>query len=259
MVLALVFGVDPTALLQDGPGPGDAPQTRQSAPSPAPGVPGRTQGAPDKMRDFVAVVLADTEDVWNVQFRQRGRSYREPKLVLFTNPIESACGLAQSAVGPFYCPADEKVYIDLRFFAELGSRFGAPGDFAQAYVVAHEVGHHVQRLLGVTERVAVARQNMSQREFNALSVRVELQADCYAGVWAKHADKMRGILEPGDLEEAMAAATAIGDDRLQAQTQGRVVPDSFTHGSSAQRVRWFKRGFESGSMEQCDTFSAAQL
>jgi predicted metalloprotease len=253
-VLALLFGVDPSMLLQDG-GPAPAPQTRQMAPAAPSGAP----AARDPMRDFVAVVLADTEDVWRDQFQKIGRQYREPKLVLFRNAIQSECGFAQAAVGPFYCPADQKVYIDLAFYQELRDRFRAPGDFAQAYVVAHEIGHHVQRLLGLTERVAVARQNMSQRDYNALSVRVELQADCYAGVWAFHAQRMRNILEPGDLEEALNAAAAIGDDRLQKQAQGRVVPDSFTHGSSAQRVRWFKRGFDSGDMQQCDTINASQL
>ena len=254
IVLALLFGVDPSMLLQED-GPAPAPQTRQLAPANPSGAPATR----DPMRDFVAVVLADTEDVWRDQFHKIGRQYREPKLVLFRNAIESECGFAQAAVGPFYCPADQKVYIDLAFYQELRDRFRAPGDFAQAYVVAHEIGHHVQRLLGLTERVAVARQNMSQRDYNALSVRVELQADCYAGVWAFHAQRMRQILEPGDLEEALTAAAAIGDDRLQKQARGRVVPDSFTHGSSAQRVRWFKRGFDSGDMQQCDTINASQL
>jgi uncharacterized protein len=204
-------------------------------------------------------ILADTEDTWRELFRQMNREYRDPKLVLFTGAVQSACGVAGAAVGPFYCPADEKVYLDLDFFQTLRDRFRAPGDFAQAYVIAHEVGHHVQRQLGITDRVLRARRQASRAEANALSMRHELQADCLAGVWAHHAQETRQILEQGDLEEALGAAAAVGDDRLQRQAQGRVVPDSFTHGTSAQRVRWFRRGFDAGDLERCDTFRAADL
>jgi hypothetical protein len=204
-------------------------------------------------------ILADTEDTWRELFRQMNREYRDPKLVLFTGAVQSACGVAGAAVGPLYCPADEKVYLDLDFFQTLRDRFRAPGDFAQAYVIAHEVGHHVQRQLGITDRVLRARRQASRAEANALSMRHELQADCLAGVWAHHAQETRQILEQGDLEEALGAAAAVGDDRLQRQAQGRVVPDSFTHGTSAQRVRWFRRGFDAGDLERCDTFRAADL
>jgi len=203
------------------------------------------------MKEFVSVVLAETEDTWN---RILGQQYREPALVLFSGGAQSGCGYAQSAVGPFYCPADEKVYIDLSFFDELARRFGAPGDFAQAYVIAHEVGHHVQTVLGIEEKVRQARANMSESEGNALSVRVELQADCFSGVWAHDAHQKSGLLEPGDIEEALGAASAVGDDTLQKQAGGRVVPDSFTHGSSEQRTRWFETGYRSGNIEDCDTF-----
>jgi hypothetical protein len=213
----------------------------------------------DDIGRFVSVVLADTEDTWRAAFRQAGGTYREPKLVLFSGSYPTACGMGQSAAGPFYCPLDQKVYIDLAFFRMLQERFRAPGDFAQAYVVAHEVGHHVQNLLGIMEKTAQLRQRMSERDYNEVSVRVELQADCFAGVWAHHAQRVRNVLEPGDLEEALRAATAIGDDVLQKQTQGRVVPDSFTHGSAAQRVRWFRTGFERGSMQACNTFEARSL
>jgi predicted metalloprotease len=192
-------------------------------------------------------------------FAQMNREYRPPKLVLFRSAVQSACGMAGSAVGPFYCPPDRKVYLDLDFFRALSQRFRAPGDFAQAYVIAHEVGHHVQALLGVTDRVAATRERVSREEANALSVRVELQADCFAGVWAHHANANRQLLEEGDLEEGLRAAAAIGDDRLQGQTQGRVVPESFTHGTSEQRSRWFKRGFDTGEPRRCDTFGAAVL
>jgi predicted metalloprotease len=253
IVLALLFGVDPQALLQPGPGGGGAPggfNPNQQAPV----NPGN-----DEAKQFVSAVLADTEDVWRELFRQQGQRYREPTLVLFTGSVQSACGQADSAVGPFYCPGDEKVYLDLEFFRELKQRFGAPGDFAQAYVIAHEVGHHVQQLLGISDRVHRMRGRVSQEEFNRLSVRLELQADFLAGVWAHHAQRMRNILEQGDIEEAINAAQAIGDDRLQKQSRGFVVPDSFTHGTSAQRVRWFRRGFETGDMEQGDTFNAREL
>ena len=214
----------------------------------------------DPQREFVATVLADTEDVWHDIFRTSvGRDYQEPKLVLFTDVTQSGCGVAQSSMGPFYCPEDHKVYIDLGFYRDLKERFGAPGDFAQAYVIAHEVGHHVQTLLGTTDQVQRAMERSSRTQRNQISVMNELQADCYAGVWANHAQKMKNILEPGDVDEALNAASAIGDDRLQRETQGRVVPESFTHGSSAQRSRWFKRGFQSGDMNQCNTFDAPSL
>jgi predicted metalloprotease len=218
-----------------------------------------TTGAPDDpLAEFVSVVLADTEDTWRVLFAELGATYREPVLVLFTDAVQSACGFAQSAMGPFYCPADERIYIDLGFYRELRDRFQAPGDFAQAYVIAHEVGHHAQNLLGISQQVQSAR-TASADAANALSVRLELQADCFAGVWANHADRVRQILESGDVEEGLNAASAIGDDRLQRQSSGRVVPDSFTHGSSAQRVRWFERGLEQGQLAACDTFAASSI
>lgn len=207
--------------------------------------------------DFVSVVLADTEETWHELFRQAGGTYREPTLVLFRGAVSSACGLGQAAMGPFYCPGDHKVYIDLSFYSDLKHRFKAPGDFAQAYVIAHEVGHHVQTLLGISQKVQDARRRASETEANQLSVRLELQADCFAGVWAHHAHRSRQLLEEGDVEEGLAAASAIGDDRLQKQSQGYVSPDSFTHGSSAQRVKWFRLGLERGEMSACDSFSAA--
>ena len=213
----------------------------------------------DELADFVSVVLADTEDTWNAIFSASGSAYREPVLVLYSGYTQTACGVGQSATGPFYCPADQKLYIDLSFYDDLRTRFGAPGDFAQAYVIAHEVGHHVQTLLGITEQVDVARRRASQVQANELSVRLELQADCLAGVWANHADRARQILEEGDIDEGLGAAAAIGDDRIQRQQQGEVVPDSFTHGSSVQRVRWFRRGLDSGEVNTCDTFSAVDL
>ena len=210
-------------------------------------------------RELTAVVLADTEETWSQLLPKYGLQYVEPKLVLFSGMTPSACGTGQSAMGPFYCPLDQKVYLDTSFFDDLSQRFGAPGDFAQAYVIAHEVGHHVQTLVGTSEKVRAAQQNMSQADANALSVRMELQADCYAGVWAHNAARSRQLLEPGDIEEGLRAASAIGDDRIQKQTQGRIVPDAFTHGSSEQRMRWFSRGFETGDPQACDTFGAAQL
>jgi predicted metalloprotease len=213
----------------------------------------------DEGADFVAVVLGDTEDTWSEIFASGGERYAPPKLVLFSGMVRSACGMAQSAMGPFYCPMDQKVYIDLDFYRDLRERFRAPGDFAQAYVIAHEVGHHIQTLLGTSQQVQAARERSSEEQGNALSVRLELQADCYAGVWAHHADRARQILEQGDVEEGLNAAAAIGDDRIQRQTQGTVVPESFTHGSSQQRVAWFRRGLESGSMKSCDTFAAGAL
>jgi predicted metalloprotease len=252
LVASYFLGINPLTLLSMLSG-GGMPAVEQSAP------PASKPPANDETAIFVSKVLASTEDTWNEVFRASGRQYEEPKLVLFSGVTPTACGTGQSAMGPFYCPGDQKVYIDLTFFRELKSRFKAPGEFAQAYVVAHEVGHHVQNQLGIADKVSQARQRASKAEANALSVRMELQADCLAGVWGKHTDTMKGVLEPGDLEAALNAASAIGDDRLQQQTQGRIVPESFTHGSSEQRVRWFKRGFESGDMNQCNTFKAAQL
>jgi uncharacterized protein len=210
-------------------------------------------------RELTAVVLADTEETWSALLPKYGLQYVEPKLVLFSGAVESACGMGESAMGPFYCPLDQRVYLDTTFFDDLSQRFGAPGDFAQAYVIAHEVGHHVQTLVGTAEKVSAAQQRMSKADANALSVRMELQADCYAGVWGHHAARSRQLLETGDVEEGLRAASAIGDDRIQKQTRGRVVPDAFTHGSSEQRMRWFKRGLETGDPQACDTFAAAQL
>jgi uncharacterized protein len=249
VLAALFFGIDPSVILQtDQAGP---PARTAEAPSTSPGQ--------DEIRDFVAVVLADTEDTWADLFRRMNREYQDPRLVLFTGSVQSACGIAGAAVGPFYCPGDRKLYLDLDFFSELRTRFGAPGDFAQAYVIAHEVGHHVQTLLGISDRVAATRQRADRATANALSVRQELQADCFAGVWAHHANRSRQVLEVGDLEEALGAAAAIGDDRLQRQAAGRVAPESFTHGTSAQRVRWFRRGFEAGAPNQCDTFNTDRV
>lgn len=210
-----------------------------------------------ELTDFVSVVLADTEETWNAIFAQTGETYREPTLVLFADRVRSACGTASAAVGPFYCPADNQVYLDLSFFRDLDRQLGAPGDFAQAYVVAHEVGHHVQNLLGIGERVRQAGRGKSEAAVNELSVRQELQADCFAGVWAHAANNQRDLLDPGDLDEALTAASAIGDDRLQRRSGQDVVPDSFTHGSSEQRMEWFRRGFDSGNVQECDTFSAS--
>ena len=249
VLVAMYFGVDPSVILQ-GTDPGSQ--------GPAPSVQQRPAGD-DQLRDFVSVVLADTEDTWRELFRQMGRRYEEPRLVLFSGAVQSACGFAEAAVGPFYCPGDHKLYIDLSFYRDLRDKIGAPGDFAQAYVIAHEVGHHVQNLLGIAERIQQAQSRRSKTEGNALQVRMELQADCLAGVWAANAQRARQILEAGDIEEGLNAASAIGDDRLQRQSMGRVVPESFTHGSSAQRVRWFKRGIDTGDPGQCDTFTASKL
>jgi hypothetical protein len=250
VLVAMFFGVDPRLLLQNMPSQSSAPaQVSQ------PGQP----GAPDPMRDFVAAVLGSTEDTWGDLFRRGGMAYERPKLVLFSGAVQSACGFAQAAVGPFYCPADHKVYIDLSFYHDLQARFQAPGEFAQAYVIAHEVGHHVQNLLGISDKVHAAQQRGSEARGNALSVRLELQADCLAGIWAANANRARHIIEPGDLEAGLNAASQIGDDRMQMRARGYVSPESFTHGSSQQRVRWFKRGLDSGDLRQCDTFSAAQL
>ena len=251
IVLALVamyFGVDPNVVLQLA----DGPQTTAPTSQPIP--------ADDKQAQFVAKVLGETEDVWHAVFQeQTNGSYREPSLVLFRGATPTACGTGQAAMGPFYCPGDQKVYIDLSFFDDMSTKMNAPGEFARAYVIAHEVGHHVQLMTGSMQKVDEARRSGSERQANQASVRLELQADCYAGIWARHADSARQILEPGDLESALNAASAVGDDTLQRQHQGRVVPDSFTHGSAAQRMRWFQRGFDSGSLRDCDTFSASQL
>ena len=252
IVLALVamyFGVDPSVVLNQA-GTLTPAQTEQ-----------RTTFSPEeeRLKEFMSVVLADTEDVWGTLFRDAGQTYRQPKLVLFSGAVQSACGFAEAAMGPFYCPGDQKLYLDMDFFNDLAQRHDAPGDFAQAYVVAHEVGHHVQTLLGVSNEVNAARQRASAADGNALQVRMELQADCFAGVWAYHANRNRQVLEPGDTEEALAAAAGVGDDRLQKKTRGYVVPESFTHGSSAQRMRWFSRGMERGDPAQCDSFKATQL
>jgi predicted metalloprotease len=258
IVIALIFGVDPMALLS-GLGGGDtgssytAPATQSSRTARAP--------AADAETTFVSRVLKSTEDVWTTLFRDMGRQYVDPKLVLYRDATRTACGTGQAAMGPFYCPADDRVYLDLGFFDDLASRFRAPGQFPQAYVIAHEVGHHVQNQLGITAKVDQMRQSMSKRDANALSVRVELQADCFAGVWANRADQKSGgkMIDDKDVDQALAAASAIGDDRLQKQAQGRIVPDSFTHGSSAQRARWFRIGLDSGDPNKCDTFRAQQL
>lgn len=213
----------------------------------------------DDLKRFVAVVLATTEDSWEQTFQRLGQRYRDPTLVLFSGSVRSACGTGMAAMGPFYCPGDEKVYIDLDFYRELKNRFRAPGDFAQAYVIAHEVGHHVQKLLGIADQVEAARPRMSKSDGNALQVRMELQADCFAGIWANQMQASTELIEPGDIDEALGAASAIGDDRIQKQTQGYVVPDSFTHGSSAQRVRWFRRGYDNGTLQVCDTFNTDKL
>lgn len=248
LIIALLLGGDPQQLLEQSPAnnpEGSVPTSRTTRPG------------DDELRQFVGVVLAETEDVWTQIFQQMNRRYVKPTLVIFSDRVDSECGRANSAVGPFYCPADQKLYADLSFFHDLKNRFQAPGDFAIAYVIAHEVGHHVQNLLGTMEQVTRMQRQTSPERANELSVRLELQADYYAGIWAAHAEK-RGIVEPGDIEEALGAASAVGDDRLQRQSQGYVVPDSFTHGSSEQRIRWFRRGFETGDIRQGDTFSLAQ-
>ncbi len=250
VLAAAYFGVDPSIILNQGlQSPNPAGPDRQYQPS----------AAEQELAAFTSVVLADTEDTWHALFSQAGQRYQEPKLVLFSGAVRSGCGNAQSAMGPFYCPADNKVYIDLSFYQDLRERHGAPGDFAQAYVIAHEIGHHVQTLMGISKQVHGARSRLGAEEGNKLSVKQELQADCFAGLWAHHANRTRQILEQGDVEEAMTAATAIGDDRLQQQGRGYVTPESFTHGTSAQRVRWFRRGLDQGSISACDTFAAAQL
>ena len=247
-LVALYLGVDPTIVLQEADRAGWNDST---APGVDPNDPHQAE-----QRDFVAAILGDTEDAWNGIFRSLGRSYSEPTLVLFSGAVESACGHAQAAVGPFYCPADRKVYIYLSFYDDLRNRHGAPGDFAQAYVIAHEIGHHVQTLLGISPPVHAAMQRSDRNAANQLSVRLELQADCLAGIWAFNARRARDLLEDGDVEEGLAAASAIGDDRLQWQARGYVAPESFTHGTSEQRVRWFERGLRSGDLDACDTFAA---
>jgi predicted metalloprotease len=248
IIIALLFGADPLQFLEQAPGeqPGQVQTSRPQNPE------------EEELKQFVAVVLAKSEDVWTQVFRQNGREYREPTLVLFTDQVQSACGVAGASIGPFYCPGDEKVYIDLAFYEELRQRFNAPGDFAQAYVVAHEVGHHVQNLLGIMDRVNALQQRSREAEANQLSVRLELQADFFAGMFARYVQN-QGMLDAGDIEEALEAASAVGDDRLQRQATGRVMPDSFTHGTSEQRLRWFRRGYETGDMRQGDTFSTPSL
>ncbi len=248
-LVALYFGVDPSVVLNQAGNQAPAQTEQQTTFTPE----------EERLKEFMSVVLADTEDVWGALFRGSGQAYTQPKLVLFSGSVQSACGFAEAAMGPFYCPGDQKLYLDMSFFNDLAKRHDAPGDFAQAYVVAHEVGHHVQTLLGVSKQVNAARQRASEAEGNALQVRMELQADCFAGVWTHHANQARQILEPGDTEEALAAAAGVGDDRLQKKARGYVVPESFTHGSSAQRMRWFSRGMQSGDPGQCDSFKATQL
>lgn len=250
VVIGLLLGQNPLDLLQavnQG-----QPQQEQTAPV-------ASSAEEDEAAQFVKVVLADNEDVWHKLFDEQGMQYQEPKLVLFRDAVESGCGQASSAVGPFYCPADQKMYIDLSFYDELKNRFSAPGDFAMAYVIAHENGHHIQNLLGISDKVHQMRERLSEEEYNKLSVRLELQADFFAGVWAHHAQQMNNVLEQGDIEEALNAANAIGDDKLQKHAQGYVVPDAFTHGTSAQRMRWFKKGFDTGDVKQGDTFKAEVL
>lgn len=247
-LIAMYFGVDPSVVLNQANNIVPEQQTQ-------------TQFSPEeeRLKEFMSVVLADTEDVWGDLFSRAGKAYEQPKLVLFSGAVQSGCGAAQSAMGPFYCPADRKMYLDMSFFNELSKRLDAPGDFAQAYVVAHEVGHHVQNLMGIADKVHNARQSGGEQAANALQVRMELQADCFAGVWAYHANQKRQILEPGDTEEALAAASGVGDDRLQKKARGYVVPESFTHGSSAQRMRWFTTGMQNGDPAQCDTFNARNI
>ncbi len=249
LVIALLMGADPRQLLEQVSSGDQSSGTQTSRP---------VNPQEEELKQFVAVVLASTEDYWTEAFRQMGREYRKPKLQLFTGRVDSACGVAGAAVGPFYCPGDEKVYLDLSFFNELKTRFRAPGDFAQAYVIAHEVGHHVQKLLGTMNKVDAARGRVSQEAENELSVRLELQADFLAGMWANYA-RQKNLLDPDDMDEALGAASAVGDDRLQQEGQGYVVPDSFTHGASEQRIRWFRKGFDTGDLRQGDTFSTRSL
>jgi len=248
ILVAMYFGEDPTPLLEVTQSGGQASSTGTR--------PGADDLQNDPLADMVSVVVADTEDVWSEIFAANGRRYEAPTLVMFTGATRSACGLGRAAMGPFYCPLDKMAFIDLSFYEQMKTRFNAPGDFAQAYVIAHEVGHHVQNLLGISAKVRSMQQQLGEAESNALSVRLELQADCLAGVWANHADRARNILEAGDVEEALNAASAIGDDALQRQSRGTVVPESFTHGTSAQRQRWFRVGLQTGDLNRCDTFSA---
>ncbi|MFA5951073.1 MAG: neutral zinc metallopeptidase [Hyphomicrobium sp.] len=276
--IMLFFGINPLEVFLGGgginiPGMPGMPSTEQTerrtaqrGPLDIPGLPGSEKSAEgqvpksdDAMKTFISRVLADTEDVWGRVFKSVGRTYEDPQLVLFTGGTRTSCGTGQTAMGPFYCPLDKKVYLDLAFYDELKRRFNAPGDFAQAYVIAHEVGHHVQTLLGISDKVQAAKQRMDESEANRVQVMMELQADCLAGVWANLNDQVKQRLEPGDIDEALNAASQIGDDMIQKRTQGHVVPDAFTHGSAAQRVRWFKRGFEAGNMKSCDTFQASDL
>jgi predicted metalloprotease len=269
IILALIvtfLGGDPSVVFNQGNSSPDrpstgAPRTDSSRTGASRTASPRTASSPakDQMADFVSVVLADTEDTWHDIFRQNGNTYTEPKLVLYSDAVESACGYTRSVVGPFYCPRDEKVYIDLSFYRDLRDKYNAPGDFAQAYVIAHEVGHHVQNLLGISDKVRSLQSQADKTEANQLSVRLELQADCFAGVWGNHTERSRHILQQGDVEEALTAASSIGDDRLQEQSRGYVVPESFTHGSSAQRVRWFKQGIQTGDPQQCNTFASNQI
>ena len=256
-LIAMFLGVDPRQILNIL-GQMNTQTQQQTAQKPS-SRSARQPRPDDQLADLVSVVLADTEETWNALFQKMGQTYREPKLVLFSGAVQSACGFAQAAMGPFYCPADQKVYIDLSFYRDLQERYKAPGDFAQAYVIAHEIGHHVQNLLGISAQMRQAQQRASEIESNKLLVRLELQADCFAGVWGYHAKKMRNLLEEGDVEEALNAASSIGDDRLQKQSRGYVTPDSFTHGTSEQRVRWFSNGFRSGDINACKTFQAKSL
>lgn len=249
-LIAMFFGVDPSIVLQNAP---TAPESSVQQRGPA------ASDSNDDMKRFVSVVLADTEDVWNEAFRRAGKQYKEPKLVLYSGGTRTGCGVGQAAMGPFYCPQDQNVYVDLTFYEDMKRKFKAPGDFAQAYVIAHEVGHHVQTLLGISDRVRTMQARAGEAQSNAIQVRMELQADCFAGVWASRTQKAKNVLESGDVEEALNAASAIGDDRLQRRSQGFVVPESFTHGSSEQRVRWFRRGLETGDMRSCDTFGSRDL
>ena len=251
-LISMYFGVDPRMLL-------GGIETSQVGAQPGSSEPYQESAHEAEQRQFISVVLADTEDVWGAVMADMRGSYRKPTLTLFSGTVDSGCGRAEAATGPFYCPADEHVFIDLSFFDDMEQQLGAPGDFAQAYVIAHEVGHHVQKLLGISERVQEMSQRVGEIEANQQSVRLELQADCYAGIWTRHAEDTSHILEPGDIEEALGAASAVGDDRLQRRAGGQVVPDSFTHGTSEQRARWFRRGFDAGTLEACDTFSAADL
>jgi predicted metalloprotease len=258
VLIALFLGADPRQFLQQANAP--QPGARVGAGgAPGPQAKRPINPAEEERAEFVSVVLAETEDVWEKLFADMGEEYQKPTLVMFSGRVDSACGSASAAVGPFYCPGDSKVYLDLSFFDELQRRFKAPGEFAQAYVVAHEVGHHVQNLLGTSKKVDSLRRRMSEADANALSVRMELQADFYAGVWAHHTQKMKNVLEKGDIESGLKAASAIGDDKIQMQAQGYVVPDAFTHGSSEQRVKWFRKGLQTGDLEQGDTFKADPL